>query len=82
MAFQNMAERYVGGELANIPKQITPDSSQKRNQVSNKKKIVNKGKGNKNKLNEFDTRTSVLKHGNKIKIAKINMRGKMTKNNM
>ncbi len=82
MAFQNMAERYVGGELANIPKQITPDSSQKRNQVSNKKKIVNKGKGNKNKLNKFDTRTSVLKHGNKIKIAKINMPGKMTKNNM
>ncbi len=82
MAFQNMAERYVGGELANIPKQITPDLSQKRNQVSNKKKIVNKGKGNKNKLNKFDTRTSVLKHGNKIKIAKINMPGKMTKNNM
>ena len=82
MAFQNMAERYVGGELANIPKQITPDSSQKRNQVSNKKKIVNKRKGNKNKLNKFDTRTSVLKHGNKIKIAKINMPGKMTKNNM
>ena len=82
MAFQNMAERYVGGELANIPKQITPDSSQKRNQVSNKKKIVNKGKGNKNKLNKFDTRASVLKHGNKIKIAKINMPGKMTKNNM
>lgn len=79
MAFQNMAERYVGGELANIPKQIAPDSSQKRNQVSNKKKIVNKGKGNKNKLNEFDTRTSVSKHGNKIKIAKINMPGKMTK---
>jgi DNA topoisomerase VI subunit B len=82
MAFQNMAERYVGGELANIPKQIAPDSSQKRNQVSNKKKIVNKCRGNKNKLNEFDTRTSVLKHGNKIKIAKINMPGKMTKNNM
>ena len=82
VAFQNMAERYVGGELANIPKQITPDSSQKRNQVSNKKKIVNKGKGGKNKLNEFDTGTSVLKHGNKIKIAKINMPGKMTKNNM
>jgi DNA topoisomerase VI subunit B len=82
MAFQNMAERYVGGELANIPKQIAPDSSQKRNQVSNKKKIVNKGKGNKNKLNEFDTRTSVLKHGNKLKLAKINMPGKMTKNNM
>ena len=82
MAFQNMAERYVGGELANIPKQITPDSSQKRNQVSNKKKIVNKGKGGKNKLNKFDTRTSVLKHGNKIKIAKIKMPGKMTKNNM
>ena len=82
MAFQNMAERYVGGELANIPKQITPDSSQKRNQVSNKKKIVDKGKGNKHKLNKFDTRTSVLKHGNKIKIAKINMPGKMTKNNM
>ena len=78
-AFQNMAERYVGGELTNISKQILPDSSQKRNQVNNKKKIVNKGNGNENKLNKFDTRTNVLKNGNKIKLAKINMSHKMTK---
>ena len=78
-AFQTMAERYVGGELTNITKQILPDSSQKRNHVNNKKKIVVKGNGNKNKLNKFDTRTNVLKNGNKIKIAKINMSRKMTK---
>jgi len=69
-AFQTMAERYVGGELTNITKQILPDSSQKRNHVNNKKKIVVKGNGNKNKLNKFDTRTNVLKNGNKIKLAK------------
>ena len=78
-AFQTMAERYVGGELTNITKQILPDSSQKRNHVNNKKKIVVKGNGNENKLNKFDTRTNVLKNGNKIKLAKINMSRKMTK---
>ena len=78
-AFQNLAERYVSGELTNITKQIIPDSNQKRNQMTDKKNTVNNDNGNENNLNKFDTRTSVSKHGNKTKQDKINIHRKITK---
>jgi DNA topoisomerase-6 subunit B len=78
-AFQNLAERYVSGELTNITKQIIPDSNQKRNQMNDKKNTVNNDNGNENKLNKFDTRTSVSRDSNKIKIDKINIPRKITK---
>lgn len=79
IAFQNLAERYVSGELINITKQIIPDSNQKRNQMTDKKNTVNNDNGNENNLNKFDTRTSVSKHGNKTKLDKINVHRKITK---
>ena len=80
-AFQNLAEKYVGGELSNIAKQIFPDSDQKRVEPSNKKNTVNNDNGNENKLSKFDTRSnvSVSKQSNKIKPAKINIPRKITK---
>lgn len=78
-AFQNLAERYVSGELINITKQIIADSNQKRNQMTNKKNTVNNDNGNENNLNKFDTRTSISKHGNKTKQDKINIHRKITK---
>lgn len=79
IAFQNLAERYVSGELINITKQIIPDSNQKRNQMTDKKNTVNNDNSNENNLNKFDTRTSVSKHGNKTKLDKINVHRKITK---
>ena len=80
-AFQNLAEKYVGGELSNIAKQIFPDSDQKRVVPGNKKNTVNNDNGNENKLSKFDTRSrvSVSKQSNKIKPAKINIPRKITK---
>ena len=80
-AFQNLAEKYVGGELSNIAKQIFPDSDQKRVEPGNKKNTVNNDNGNENKLSKFDTRSrvSVSKQSNKIKPAKINILRKITK---
>ena len=80
-AFQNLAEKYVGGELSNIAKQIFPDSDQKRVVPGNKKNTVNNANGNENKLSKFDTRSrvSVSKQSNKIKPAKINIPRKITK---
>lgn len=78
-AFQNLAERYVSGELINITKQIIADSNQKRNQMTDKKNTVNNDNRNENNLNKFDTRTSVSKHGNKTKQDKINIHRKITK---
>jgi DNA topoisomerase VI subunit B len=78
-AFQNLAERYVSGELINITKQIIADSNQKRTQMTDKKNTVNNDNGNENNLNKFDTRTSVSKHGNKTKQDKINIHRKITK---
>ena len=80
-AFQNLAEKYVGGELSNIAKQIFPDSGQKRVEPGNKKNTVNNDNGNENKLSKFDTRSrvSVSKQGNKINPAKINIPRKITK---
>ena len=80
-AFQNLAEKYVSGELSNIAKQIFPDSDQKRVERSNKKNTVNNDNGNENKLSKFDTRSSVSvsKQSNKIKPAKINIPRKITK---
>ena len=68
-AFQNLAEKYVSGELSNIAKQIFPDSDQKRVEPGNKKNTVNNDNGNENKLSKFDTRSSasVSKQSNKIK---------------
>ena len=80
-AFQNLAEKYVGGELSNIAKQIFPDSDQKRIESGNKKNTGNNDKGDDNKLSKFDTRSnvSVLRHSNKTKPAKINIPRKITK---
>ncbi len=78
-AFQNMAQRYVSGQLTNIAKQIVSDSDKNRIQVTKKKKIANNDDENKNKLNKFDTRNSVTEHDNKIKQAKINVSRKVTK---
>ncbi len=78
-AFQNLAERYVSGELINITKQIIADSNQKRNQMTDKKNTVNNDNRNENNLNKFDTRTSISKHGNKTKQDKINIHRKFTK---
>lgn len=79
IAFQNLAERYVSGELTNITKQIIPDSNHKRYQMNDKKNTVNNDNENENNLNKYDTRTSVSKHGNKTKLDKINVHRKVTK---
>jgi DNA topoisomerase VI subunit B len=79
IAFQNLAERYVSGELTNIAKQIFPDSNQKRNQMNDKKNTINNDNENENNLNKFDTRSSVSKHGNKTKLDKIKKHRKITK---
>ncbi|RPJ30532.1 MAG: DNA topoisomerase VI subunit B [Nitrosopumilales archaeon] len=80
-AFQNLAEKYVSGELSNITKKIFPDSDPKRVEPGNKKNTVNNDNGNENKLSKFDTRSSVSvsKQSNKIKPAKINIPRKITK---
>jgi DNA topoisomerase-6 subunit B len=79
ITFQNLAERYVSGELTNIAKQIFPDSNQKRNQMNDKKNIINNDNENENNLNKFDTRSSDSKHGNKTKLDKIKKHRKITK---
>jgi len=79
IAFQNLAERYVSGELTNIAKQIFPDSNQKRNQMNDKKNTINNDNENELNLNKFDTRSSVSKHGNKTKLDKIKKHHKITK---
>jgi len=73
-AFQDLAEKYVSGELANITKQIFQDSKVKGkvNDVDSKKNILNNGKGNEIILSKFDTRTNVSKQGSNVKLAKIN----------
>lgn len=73
-AFQDLAEKYVTGELANITKQIFQDSKVKGkvNDVDSKKNILNNGKGNEIIFSKFDTRTNVSKHGSNVKLAKIN----------
>ncbi|MGB8766977.1 MAG: DNA topoisomerase VI subunit B [Nitrososphaeraceae archaeon] len=73
-AFQDLAEKYVSGELANITKQIFQDSKVKGkvNDVDSKKNILNNGKGNEIIFSKFDTRTNVSKHGSNVKLAKIN----------
>lgn len=79
IAFQNLAERYVSGELTNITKQIIPESNHKRYQMNDKKNTVNNDNGNENNLNKYDMRTRVSKHGNKTKLDKINVHRKITK---
>jgi DNA topoisomerase-6 subunit B len=73
-AFQDLAEKYVSGELTNITKQIFQDSKDKGkvNVVYSKKNILNNGKGNEIILSKFDTRTNVSKQGSNVKLAKIN----------
>jgi len=79
-AFQNLAEKYVSGELSNIARQIFPDSDQK-SVDSGDKNTVNNDNGNENKLSKFDTRSSisVSKQSSKSKPAKINIPRKITK---
>jgi DNA topoisomerase-6 subunit B len=80
-AFQSLAEKYVSGELTNITKQIFLDSNQKRNEARNKNSVSN-GEGDLDKLNKFDTRTIILKRGNKIKLTKTEVSHKVTKKRM
>jgi hypothetical protein len=61
-----LAEKYVGGELSNITKQIIPKSEQKRIEPVNKKINTNNKSGHENKLSKFDTRSNVPKQSNKI----------------
>ncbi len=80
-AFQDLAEKYVSGELTNITKQIFQDSKDKGkvNVVESKKKVLNNGKGNEIILSKFDTRTNVSKHKSNVKLAKINATSKSQK---
>jgi DNA topoisomerase-6 subunit B len=78
-AFQILAEKYVGGELSNITKQIIPKSDQKRIEPVNKKNNTTNRRGNENKLSKFDTRSNVPKQSNKISPPKINISHKNTK---
>src|SRR6188508_520701 len=73
-AFQDLAEKYVSGELINITKQILQDSKDKGKviYVDSKKNILNNGKGNEIIFSKFDTRTRVSKHKSNVKLAKIN----------
>ena len=73
-AFQDLAEKYVSGELTNITKQILQDSKDKGKviYVDSKKNILNNGKGNEIIFSKFDTRTRVSKHKSNVKLAKIN----------
>ena len=80
-AFQDLAEKYVSGELTNITKLILQDSKDKGKviYVDSKKNILNNGKGNEIILSKFDTRTNVSKHGSNVKLAKINAPRKLHK---
>lgn len=78
-AFQILAEKYVGGELSNITKQILPKSDQKTIEPVNKKINTRKRSGNEIKLSKFDTRSNVPKQSNKITSPKINISRKNTK---
>jgi DNA topoisomerase-6 subunit B len=73
-AFQDLAEKYVSGELTNFTKQIFQDSKDKGkvNVVDSKKNILNNGNGNEIILSKFDTRTNISKQGSNVKLAKIN----------
>lgn len=71
-AFQILAEKYVGGELSNIAKQIIPNSNQKKIEPVHKKMITSNTSTSKEiKLSKYDTRTSVANHSNKTKSSKI-----------
>ena len=78
-AFQILAEKYVGGELSNITKQILPKTDQKRIEPVNKKINTSKRSGNENKLSKFDTRSNISKQSNKISSPKINISRKNRK---
>jgi DNA topoisomerase-6 subunit B len=79
-AFQIMAEKYVGGELCNITKQILPNSDQKKRiEPVNKKINPSSSNGNEDKLSKFDTRSNVSKQSNKTNSPKINISRKNTK---
>ena len=77
-AFQNLAEKYVSGELTNITKQIFLNSDQNKNEEKIKKTLVSNGEDG-NKLSKFDTRTNILKSSNKIKLTKVEVPRKVTK---
>lgn len=77
-AFQNLAEKYVSGELTNITNQIFLNSDQNKNEEKIKKTSVSKGEDG-NKLSKFDTRTNILKSSNKIKLTKVEVSRKVTK---
>ena len=78
-AFQILAEKYVGGELSNITKQMLPKSDQKKIEPVNKKANTSNRSGDENKLSKFDTRSNVSKQSNKIISPKINISRKNKK---
>jgi DNA topoisomerase-6 subunit B len=80
-AFQDLAEKYVSGELTNITKQILHASNDKGKitDVDSKKNIPNGSKGNEIILSKFDTRINVSKRGNNVKQDKINVSRKSQK---
>jgi DNA topoisomerase-6 subunit B len=80
-AFQDLAEKYVSGELTNITKQILHASKDKGKitDVDSKKNIPNGSKGNEIILSKFDTRINVSKRGNNVKQDKINVSLKLQK---
>lgn len=77
-AFQNLAEKYVSGELTNITKQIFLNSDQNKNEQKFKKTSASNGEDG-NKLSTFDTRTSNIKSSNQIKLTKAGVPRKATK---
>jgi DNA topoisomerase-6 subunit B len=77
-AFQNLAEKYVSGELTNITKQIFLNSDQNKNEQKFKKTSTSNGEDG-NKLSTFDTRTSNIKSSSKIKPTKAEVPRKATK---
>ena len=77
-AFQNLAEKYVSGELTNITKQIFLNSDQNKNEQKFKKTSTSNGEDG-NKLSTFDTRTSNIKSSSKIKLTKAEVPRKATK---
>lgn len=77
-AFQNLAEKYVSGELTNIANQISLNSDQNKSEQKFKKTSTSDGEDG-NKLSTFDTRTSNIKSSNKIKLTKAEVPRKATK---
>jgi len=80
-AFQDLAEKYVSGELTSITKQILQASKDKGKitEDESNKNILIGSKGNEIILSKFDTRINVSKRGNNVKQDNINVSRKSQK---